>query len=666
MTLKLSTKIYGAFGLIIGLLSVLAVFSFIGLNGVQANFTEYRSEARQSLVTNEMTETFAEARMRVFQYRISPTEERIAEVHEAIEQLSTAVEENRQLFDDPADIASLDELAGEARQYLAAFDEMTALQAQREALVPGFLEMGAEIRVQITEIRERAGLSGDVDGSDLAGDAQESLLLGRIFAERFLLTNSEEAKQRALSEFGTAADRMEATSQALESAALRRIAAETVAEINTLDDLMVEIGDVINARNAVRADKLDALGPALLEEFKTMLAASVDAQNTVGPRATAEIERTKVMTIVIAAICVVLGALAAFFIGRMISRSINNTVNEMNEVADGNLDIEITGTEKKDELGDMARALKVFHANAIEKVRLEAEQAEVAERAEAEKRRAMNELADGFEASVNQVVTGVSSAADQMVALAKTLSDSAARASERSTAVAAASEEASTNVETVAAASEEMSQSIAEVSGRVGESATMTDEASRGAETATGTVSKLAESAQTIGDVIKMISDIAEQTNLLALNATIEAARAGEAGRGFAVVASEVKSLANQTAKATEQISAQILGMQSDTDNVVGAIEAIGRTIESLNESAGSIAASVEEQHAATQEIARNTQQAAEGTRDVSANIGDVSAAVGETGAAAEQVLSASSSLADEARRLQEEVRGFLDSVRAA
>ncbi len=666
MTLKLSTKIYGAFGVIIGLLALLAVFAYVGLTDVQKNFTEYRSEARQSLVTNEMTEAFAEARLRVMQYRLNATDERIAQVHATVDGLLHANQENRTLFDDPDDLVNLDELSVETQAYLAAFDEMVALQAERDALVPGFLDMGSEIRAQITEIRETAGTTGDVDGSDLAGDAQESLMLGRLYAERFLLTNSAQAKERALAEFDTAAQRMQETSRALESAQLRRIAAETVAEIGMLDDMMSEIGDVIAARNDVRVNRLDAMGPGLLEDFKEMLQASVDAQNTLGPQASADIQRTLSTTLVLAVICVVLGGLAAFFIGRMISRSINRTVTEMTDVANGNLDIEISGTNKTDELGDMARALEVFHANAIEKARLEAEQAEAAERAEIEKRRTMNDLADGFEASVNQVVASVSQAADQLVTLAEGLSGSAGRASERSTAVAAASEEASTNVETVAAASEEMSQSIAEVSTRVGESATMTDEASRGAEHATGTVSKLADSAQTIGEVIRMISDIAEQTNLLALNATIEAARAGEAGRGFAVVASEVKSLANQTAKATEQISSQILAMQDDTNAVVGSIEEIGRVIQMLNESAGSIAAAVEQQHAATQEIARNTQQAAEGTRDVSANISEISDAVGETGAATDQVLAASSSLADESRRLQDEVASFLDRVRAA
>ncbi|MEM6382576.1 MAG: methyl-accepting chemotaxis protein [Pseudomonadota bacterium] len=347
-------------------------------------------------------------------------------------------------------------------------------------------------------------------------------------------------------------------------------------------------------------------------------------------------------------------------------RPLKPLTEKMQLVADGNLETDIPCPKGENEVADMAKALQFFRENLKRTKSMEAENDKRTAEMEADKRRSMNELADGFETSVEHVVASVSQAAQTMVALADTLSQAAKSAGDRSAEVAAASQEATGNVQTVAAASEEMTNSLAEVSERVSQSAEMTDGAARRTVTTTETVSKLSSSAQTIGDVISMISDIAEQTNLLALNATIEAARAGEAGKGFAVVASEVKGLASQTAKATEQISAQITGMQADTTAVVDAIGEIGGMIEELNTGSASIAAAVEEQHSSTQEIARNTQHAADGTQQVTANIGEVSNAIAETEQTASQVKAASSELASEAERLRSSVREFLGTVRAA
>jgi methyl-accepting chemotaxis protein len=260
----------------------------------------------------------------------------------------------------------------------------------------------------------------------------------------------------------------------------------------------------------------------------------------------------------------------------------------------------------------------------------------------------------------------VSSASTELEASAKTLTSTAERGQEVSTTVAAASEEASANVQSVASATEELSSSITEISRQVQESARMAGDAVGQARTTTERVSELSKAATRIGDVVELINTIAGQTNLLALNATIEAARAGEAGRGFAVVASEVKALAEQTAKATGEIGQQISGIQSATQESVGAIKDISGTIERLSEISSAIAAAVEEQGAATQEISRNVQQAAQGTQQVSSNITDVQRGATETGSASSQVLSAAQSLSGDSNRLKLEVGKFLNTVRAA
>jgi methyl-accepting chemotaxis protein len=260
----------------------------------------------------------------------------------------------------------------------------------------------------------------------------------------------------------------------------------------------------------------------------------------------------------------------------------------------------------------------------------------------------------------------VSSASTELEASATTLTSTAERTQRLTTVVAAASEEASTNVQSVASATEELSSSITEISRQVQESARVASEAVGQARTTTERVSELSKAATRIGDVVELINTIAGQTNLLALNATIEAARAGEAGRGFAVVASEVKALAEQTAKATGEIGQQIASIQTATEHSVGAIRDISDTIEKLSEISSAIAAAVEEQGAATQEISRNVQQAAEGTHQVSSNITDVQRGASETGSASSQVLAAAQSLSGDSNRLKLEVGKFLDTVRAA
>jgi methyl-accepting chemotaxis protein len=271
-----------------------------------------------------------------------------------------------------------------------------------------------------------------------------------------------------------------------------------------------------------------------------------------------------------------------------------------------------------------------------------------------------------FDIAVNEIIESVASASTELQASAQSMSVTAEQASSRTTTVAAASEEASTNVQTVASASEQLSSSIAEIGRQAAMSAQIAGQAVQEAHRTDDKVQGLAAAAQKIGDVVTLINDIAAQTNLLALNATIEAARAGEAGKGFAVVASEVKSLANQTAKATEEIAEQIKAMQGATQESVDAIKSIEKTITEMNQIATSIAAAVDEQDAATNEIARNVQEAARGTQDVSSNIVAVAEAAAETGSAAAEISGSSDLLARQAETLREHVDKFLTQVRAA
>jgi len=364
---------------------------------------------------------------------------------------------------------------------------------------------------------------------------------------------------------------------------------------------------------------------------------------------------------------VLFGLLFGFIVGQYgVAGPIRAVVELLKQLAGGKYDVDVHGTERGDEVGDVARTAMVFKENGLAKIRMEREQKEAEARVAAQRRADMLKLADGFERAVGEIVETVASASTELEASATTLTSTAERSQELATVVSAASEEASTNVQSVASATEELSSSVNEISRQVQESARMASEAVQQARATNDRVGELSKAASRIGDVIELINTIAGQTNLLALNATIEAARAGEAGRGFAVVASEVKALAEQTAKATGEISQQISGIQGATQVSVHAIREISGTIERLSEISSTIASAVEEQGAATQEISRNVQQAAEGTQQVSSNITHVQHGATETGSASAQVLSSAQMLSGDSNRLKSEVSKFLSSVRAA
>jgi methyl-accepting chemotaxis protein len=370
------------------------------------------------------------------------------------------------------------------------------------------------------------------------------------------------------------------------------------------------------------------------------------------------------LTIIIGA-AIIAGVAVSFYMVRDISSGISSIVKPMQALGQGDLSVEIPHRGEKTEIGAMADVLQVFKEALIAKKAADEAAAKDAE-AKIERGRRVDNITREFEQMIGEIVSTVSSASTQLEASAGSLSNTAKRSQELSTTVASASEEASTNVQSVASATEELSSSVNEISRQVQESARMASDAVGQARSTTDRVSELSKAATRIGDVVELINTIAGQTNLLALNATIEAARAGEAGRGFAVVASEVKALAEQTAKATGEIGQQINGIQAATQDSVNAIKEISGTIEKLSEISSTIAAAVEEQGAATQEISRNVQQAAQGTQQVSANITDVQRGATETGSASSQVLTAAQSLSGDSGRLKTEVSKFLTNVRAA
>ena len=497
----------------------------------------------------------------------------------------------------------------------------------------------------------------------------------RVNVARHVLASSDEgmsAMDKALAELATQlADLRKTYEPMISTDEERRTYQDFSKALSGYDDVRARVIQL--SRDGKKPEAAALYGGELSQLFANVRNASeklVDINKTgakeAADSAAANYGAARILTFVILGLgtLVAAGAMSFSFFG--IARPIGGITNAMGQLAAGDTKAEIPFATRKDEIGAMAKAVEVFKVNAIERIRLEAEQKEAEIRAVAQRKADMINLADSFQTAVGNIIDTVSSASTELEAAASTLTKTAETTQNLSTTVAAASEEASANVNSVASATEQLSGSVSEIGRQVKESSKIAREAVQQAQKTDARIAELSQAAGRIGDVVKLITGVAEQTNLLALNATIEAARAGDAGKGFAVVASEVKALAGQTAKATEEISTQIAGMQAATQESVSAIKEIGGTIGRMSDIAAAIAATVEQQGAATSEISRNVQQAAQGTAEVATNITSVNQGANETGSASAQVLSSAQSLSHESNHLKVEVDKFLNTVRAA
>jgi methyl-accepting chemotaxis protein len=519
-------------------------------------------------------------------------------------------------------------------------------------------------------------VSGPVRQSELANELTSTAWTAHAKLYRLAATAANEKDEKKV-----AAIAKEASAAAAEiSNALKAVEGTQGEKAEAFEKLKAAVaGYLKQSKNAIEMADGDA-GSALMfikgaernfadieKLTDDLIARSNDRKDREIARAGIKLEQQQLTLMAALLVVAFVGIVVSFLIGRNISRPVVAMSKAMRELAVGNFEVQLPGLDRGDEVGQMAHAIQDFKVQAIAKAERETAEREEKNREQAAARRAeLYTLAERFETAVGDIIENVGSASNELENSAVILTKSSAATQQLSTVVAAASEETSSNVQSVAAATEEMAGSINEIGRQVTDSNRITNEAVDQAQKTDARIAELSLAASRIGDVTKLITTIAEQTNLLALNATIEAARAGDAGRGFAVVAQEVKALAAQTAKATSEISTQIAGMQAATQDSVFAIKEISGTIGRVSEIASAIAAAIEEQGAATQEIARNVQQAALGSTQVATSIADVNRGAGDTGTASSQVLSSAQLLSNESKRLKAEVVKFLATVRAA
>jgi methyl-accepting chemotaxis protein len=671
--MRIGTKLGISAGLGVVLVIAIIVNEQIGNNAVERQSAIAQRQQAIALEVANAERLLRRAQLAGRDLRIARKPDQIDSVRAELQQIAVAGEERLAALEKDAQRADTRErfvnIRRLFRDYFAALMDVGNLQneildlfAERDKVASKW-SLGVNIVVNAPELAFTA------NGKDVEFDVYEAASAfkeARIAAWRYVAL--AEAAQ-----IETIARSAEQTLRQLNYARSRTNSKPVLAGIDALLAIVPEFTGVLTAttkaidtQNRIQADRA---GPAETE-IRSLLNQAVISATQLADEAQAETRAalTRAGRIGLFAglviVCILLGS--AMFASLTIAKPIRRIGEVLMELANGNKGINIPYAERGDEVGDTARAARTFKDNLLRMEQMEATQKEAEERVTEERRAAMYMLADEFEAAVGKIVESVSSDAIGLEKAAGTLTATAETTQQLSGIVASTAEEASANVHSVATSTEELAASINEIGRQVHESSQIAGDAVKQAEKTDARINQLSQAAQRIGAVVKLITAIAEQTNLLALNATIEAARAGEAGKGFAVVAQEVKALANQTAKATDEISAQISGMQAATRESVSAIKEIGETIDRVSAIASTIAAAVEEQGAAMQDIARNVQQAAEGTAQVASNIAEVSRGAGETGAASAQVLSSAQSLSTESNRLKAEVAKFLETVRAA
>ena len=639
--------------------------AYLGFERVSAGVASYRNSVSEADLARNIDRELISYRGLARYYVVTGNEDDAKAALSAETSLKDAIDQSMKGTTNPARLNQITRLAREFRAFTKIFADILKVKNESTLLTQNQLTRGGTtLRYKLDDLASNAAEAElpavEIGAKQVAAQYQAALAL----ANTFVINSDMTVATSALARLKFVENSLKAISSTDEKIV------QGLKEVSSLlDEYRQTLGKLIaNAKEIGElTTEMAESADAIMKGSNAMKADLLSDQQRLESESNATIGETERLVVMLAVGGFLLGGVLAVLLGKGISRPMTTMCKAMRELASGNFDVVLPGLGRKDELGEMASAVEEFKVQAVAKAERDAAAHDAQNKASSAARRTeLIRFADDFEAAVGAIVSNVSASAVQLEAAAGTLTRTAETTQSLSSQVSGSSEEASNNMQSVASATEELSVSVDEIGRRVRESSRIAQAAVLQAQQTDGRISKLSRAAQEIGDVVKLITAIAEQTNLLALNATIEAARAGEAGRGFAVVASEVKSLASQTAKATDEISSHISGMQGATQESVAAIKEIGGTIAKISDIAATISSAVEQQSSATQEIARSVQNVAEGTQHAAANIMRVNRGATETGSASENVLSSARNLSTESTRLREELDRFMANIRAA
>jgi methyl-accepting chemotaxis protein len=665
-TLRFRAKITLGFAFVLAITAASMGFAYLGFERVSTGVMAYRNSVMESDFAQDIDRDLISYQALVRYYVLTGKEDDAKAALTAEAGLKESIDQSMKGTTNGSRLDRITRLAREFRTFTKIFADILKVKRDNALVMQNQLTRGGnllhykfdDLPSNAEDDAELAAIS--IGSKKVASQFQTVTALVATFA-----TNSDQAvAASALARLKFVENSLQAISSNDEKVV------QALKEASTLLDeyrqALTKLVENSKAVDGLLAEMADSAA-AIAQSASTLRVDLFADQQKLSTESDTAIAETEHLIITLAAGGFLLGTVLALLMGTGISRPMRAMCKAMLELASGNFDVVLPGLGRKDELGDMAAAVEEFKMQAIAKAERDAATQEAQNKQSSAARRAeLIRFADEFEAAVGSIVANVSSSAVQLESAAGTLTRTAESTQNLSSQVVGASEEASNNMQSIAAATEELSASVDEIGRQVRESNRVAEAAVLQAEQTDGRIGKLSRAAQQIGDVVKLITAIAEQTNLLALNATIEAARAGEAGRGFAVVASEVKSLASQTAKATDEISSHISGMQGATQESVAAIKEIGGTIAQISTIAATITGAVTQQSSATQEIARSVQTVAQGTHEAAANVMQVNRGATETGSASEGVLHSARTLSTESSRLREELDRFMANIRAA
>jgi methyl-accepting chemotaxis protein len=664
-TLRFRAKVSLGFAVVLGITAVSMSLAFLGFERVSSGVVAYRTSVSESDLARNVDRELTSYQALTRYYVVTGKEDDAKAALAAEASLKDAIDQLMKATTAPARVDKVTRLAREFRTFTKIFADILSVKNASTLLTQNQLTRGGTmLRYKFDDLISTGGEAElpavEVAAKQVAGQYANVMAQVNTYALNFdaAVGNSATARFKFIdiAVHAISADDERVAPKLKEIGGLleeyRQAFAKLIENTKAISDLVAEMTES---------------AAAITQGSKVMKADLLADQQRLEKESDATVNDTERLVMMLGIGGFVLGGLLAWMLGKGISRPMVAMCAAMRKLATGDFKIVLPGLGRRDELGEMASAVEEFKMQAIAKAERDAAAHAEQNRISSEARRAeLIRFADDFEAAVGSIVSNVSASAEQLESAAGTLTRTTETTQHLSNEAAGASEKASSNMQSVATATEELSLSVGEIGRQVQESSRIADGAVKQAEQTDARIGKLSRAAQQIGDVVKLITAIAEQTNLLALNATIEAARAGDAGRGFAIVAAEVKSLSSQTAKATDEISSHISGMQDATQESVAAIKEIGSTIGQISTIASAIATAVSQQSSATQEIAQSVQNVAQGTQEVSTNITEVNRGATETGSASEEVLNSAQTLSSESARLRAELDRFMANIRAA